>query len=576
MAGILGTNFAGRHWRNTPDRSDAIAKARAARDRLSHRGPDFAGDFYDDRVFLGHAEQAGLDSGVVGRLPLASADAGATLTLDGYISNASELRRSLGKRHAFHGNGGAEVVLQAYLQWGFEGMLSRLRGSFALAIYDRTNSRVLLARDALGTRPLYYLHEELASTDVGSLMFASELKALEELADRELLEVDHTAVYDYLTYRYVPAPKTLYKQVRKLAAGQCASFDLTSGFSTLQTYWTLPEPDAALYSSQTEFIERGQELLAAAVAGRLGGPARVAGICQRSGAFAQWLSSTHPEVRPLTLTEADSTPTVAGELAGLDLRGWFDEPFADVSFSARHRLLESLAGTADCALSDLGAEVLFGTAPRYRNAGNAPTGTLGWFKSRLAGAGQKDATGASSERPGSVANSASKNVLDAFGHYARALGGLLPHEKQAQKAAWEIPDDYSDYWYFQQFYRADLPRTLRFQHLDLHTLVPEHQLTQLDRQALRHGIEARTPLLDQDLVTWLLCAPAEWRGPQLDVQAVLFAQSDTSQPMLTRLKESLKGAAAFLPGGKATGAAQAAGTLALLQSRFPELDGVTE
>jgi len=159
MAGILGTNFAGQHWRASADRSETIARARAARDVLQHRGPDFAGDFYDDRFFLGHAEQAGIDSGVVGRLPLASADAGATLTLDGHISNAFELRQSLAKRHAFHGNGGAEVVLQAYLQWGFDGMLERLRGNFALAIYDRTNAQVLLARDAMGSRPLYYLHE---------------------------------------------------------------------------------------------------------------------------------------------------------------------------------------------------------------------------------------------------------------------------------------------------------------------------------------------------------------------------------------------------------------------------------
>ena len=77
----------------------------------------------------------------------------------------------------------------------------------------------------------------------------------------------------------------------------------------------------------------------------------------------------------------------------------------------------------------------------------------------------------------------------------------------------EIPADYNDYWYYQQYYRADLPRTLRFQLLDLQTLVPEHQLTQLDRQAQRQGVEARAPLLDQELVSWLLCAPAETARP---------------------------------------------------------------
>ena len=585
MSGILGTNFSGAHWRTTTDRSDAIARARNARDRLSHRGADFAGDWYDDRFFLGHSEQGGLDSGVVGRLPLfasdAASNAGVTVTLDGYISNAQELRQDLGKRHAFHGNGGSEIVAQAYLQWGLAGMLERLRGSFALAIYDRANARVCLARDALGTRPLYYLHEELASGEVGSLIFASELKAVTALADESLLTVDYTALYDYLTHRYIPAPKTLYSQVRKLAAGHTASFDLHTGYSSTQSFWELPEPDAASYGSEAEFVERAQELLGKAVAGRLPissglvgekssqrphtsnpsasnpSASNVAALCQRSGAFAHWLSLHHPSIHTQTLSSEENSATLSdAELKALDLRGLFDEPFADVSFAARHQLLGGMAASTKCAISDLGAEVVFGTAPRYRHAGGEAPGTLGWFKSKL----------------GSTANSASTGALDAFNNYTRALGGLQPAQKSRQKAAWGIPDDYNDYWYFQQFYRADLPRTLRFQRLDLQTLIPEHQLTQLDRQAARHGIEARTPLLDQDLLTWLLCAPSEMRGPQLDMHTALLSGSEGSAPILERLKQSLKEAASFLPVGKGANSPQSPETWDLLKLRFPEFD----
>jgi len=573
MSGILGTNFSGAHWRATSDRTEAIARARAARDRLTHRGADFAGDWYDDRFFLGHAEQGGLDSGMIGRLPLAANNAAITVTLDGYISNGQELRASLGKQHAFHGNGGSEVVAQAYLQWGLEGMLAKLRGSFALAVYDRDNARVCLARDALGTRPLYYLHEELANSEVGSLMFASELKALEALADESLLQVDYTAVYDYLTYRYVPAPKTLYRQVRKLPAGSCASFDLHRGYSSTQAYWQLPEPDGSLYGTEADFIEHAQELLGQAVANRLppsldgqnsASAASVAGICQQSSGFASWLSVNHPDVRPLTLATDDSPEVMSpAELEQLDVRSFFDEPFADVSFVARHKVLGALSASSNCALSDIGAEVLFGTAQRYRHAGGEAPGTLGWFKSKL---------GAGASANESTAGIASSGAVDAFNNYTRALGGLLPVEKAKQKSAWNIPDDYNDYWYFQQYYRAELPRTLRFQHLDLNTLVPEHWLTQLDRQAARHGIEARTPLLDQDLLSWLLCAPAELRGPQFDLQSVLLPPNDTSAPILARLKQSIKGAASYLPGNKATSNAQAEGTWTLLKNRFPEFD----
>ena len=559
MSGILGTNFSGAHWRGVTDRTELIARARSARDALGHRGADFSGDWYDDRFFLGQAEQGHLDSEVVGRLPLSSNKAAVTVILDGHITNAHALRQSLGKKHAFRGNAGAEVVAQAYLQWGFDDMLARLRGSFALALYDRVNSRVCLARDALGTRPLYYLHEELANGEVGSLMFASELKAIEMLSEKSLLSVDYTAVYDYLTHRYVPAPKTLYQQVRKLGAGESLSVDLLNGFSATQSYWQPPEPDPSSYTTQAEFIEHAQELLAAAVSNRLPingaqGPG-VAGICQRSSGFASWLNEHQPRVE-LVFDGPDDAATIA-DLDSHDLRGFFDEPFADVSFAARHQLLAGLEGRPACALTDLGAEVVFGTAPRYRQVGAATPGTLGWFKSKLG------------NTPGG-ANSASSGATDAFNNYTRVLGGLTPQEKTRQKAAWDIPDDYNDHWYFQRFYRADLPRTLRFQWLDLQTLVPEHLLTQLDRQASRHDVEARAPLLDQDLLSWLLGAPAEFRGPQLDVQTALLGDVEGSAPILSRLKQSLKGAASFLPGGKNNNAVE--GTWPLLKSRFPELD----
>ncbi len=549
MSGIVGTNFLGAHWRDVADRSAAVARARAARDTLAHRGTDFAGDWYDDRLYLGHTEQAQLDSSVVGRLPLAAGDGSVTVTLDGHLVNAQELRAELGKGNTFHGNGGSEVVLQAYLQWGLEGMLRRLRGSFALAIYDRAEGRLVLARDALGTKPLYYLHDEAS----GSLMFASELKGIEALADSSLLKVDQTALYDYLTYRYIPAPKTLYTQVRKLAAGQCFSIDLTNSHSATQCYWELPDVDAAAYTDQAEFLEHGKELLGQAIDNRTTGLTAIGAMCRRDTGFADWLSAQKPLVRPLTLANDVTAPTTTQEamVSADNLREWFDEPFADVSFSRREDLLQQLVGAASCALTDIGAHVVFGNAARYARAGRQGPGTVGWLKSKLGG----------------TKADASTTVVDTFHDYTRLLGGLPSSAKQAQKTAWDIPADYNDYWYYQQYYRADLPRTLRFQRLDLQTLVPEHQLMQLDRQAQRHGIEARSPLLDQELVSWLLCAPAEWRGPQLDLQGALLG-SESGQPILARLKKSVK---EVLPLGKRGASDAAAGPVELLEQRFPEL-----
>ena len=198
---------------------------------------------------------------------------------------------------------------------------------------------------------------------------------------------------------------------------------------------------------------------------------------------------------------------------------------------------------------------MFGTAGRYARAARDGGGTVGWFRSKL----------------GQGTDSASTSVQDAYASYLASLGGLPAVERARFKEAWEIPEDYADHWYIAQYYRADLPRTLRFQHLDLLTLVPEHQLMQLDRQAQRHGIDARTPLLDQDLVEWLLAAPTPLQSPQFDVQGALLGNPTAKAPVLSRLKRSLKGAAALLPVGRTGTTVGAAEPLAALRERFPEI-----
>jgi asparagine synthase (glutamine-hydrolysing) len=209
-------------------------------ERIAHRGPDGSGiaDFTSaagERVLLGHRRLAIIDP-VGAKQPMCDAAAGLALTFNGEIYNFRELRQQL---HAcgyrFELDSDTEVLLRAYQHWG-ERVVDRLRGMFAFAIWDARRERLFMARDRFGEKPLF-IHES-----GGGLYFASEIKALLELP-KPKPRVNLSAVWDFLAYRYVPGPATLFTGIRKLAPGTCAVWE--KGRLTETRYWHAPDRDAA-------------------------------------------------------------------------------------------------------------------------------------------------------------------------------------------------------------------------------------------------------------------------------------------------------------------------------------------
>ena len=204
---------------------------------LLHRGPDGAGSasFGAERgayrVVLGHRRLAIIDPNG-SRQPMRDDAAGLALTFNGEIYNFRELRAELeGHGQRFERDSDTEVLLRAYQQWGTQ-CVHRLRGQFAFAVWDAQAERLFLARDRFGEKPLY-LHEAN-----GALYFASEIKALLRLPQVPR-EVDLSAVWDYLAYRYVPGPRTLLSAIRKLAPASAAVWH--RGHLQEIRYWTPPD-----------------------------------------------------------------------------------------------------------------------------------------------------------------------------------------------------------------------------------------------------------------------------------------------------------------------------------------------
>ena len=201
---------------------------------LHHRGPDDSGSFRDDLAALGHARLSIIDL-ASGHQPMCNEDESIWIVFNGEIYNFPELHESLVARgHRFRSRCDTEAILHLYEDHG-ERCVDHLRGMFAFAIWDQKRRRLFLARDRVGIKPLYYWHSGTR------LVFGSEIKAILR-APGVPRRIDPEALQDYLTYLWVPAPKSMFEGILKLPAGHTAVFD-EHGLRVRQ-YWDLhfPEP----------------------------------------------------------------------------------------------------------------------------------------------------------------------------------------------------------------------------------------------------------------------------------------------------------------------------------------------
>jgi asparagine synthase (glutamine-hydrolysing) len=243
--------------------TDDRAVACRIRDAMTHRGPDAAGLYQspDRRVVLAHRRLSIVDLSDSGRQPMANEDATIWVALNGEIYNHQTLRAALGsKGHRFKSRSDTEAVVHAYEDSGV-GCVGRLDGMFAFAIWDEGRRELLIARDRLGKKPVYY------SFAGGRLIFASEIKGLLQHPD-VVRDIDPTALDAFLTFSNTPAPLTLFKNVYKLPAAhllRCGS----DGTVRVERYWSPLDGPNWPSANGAESVERVRELIGRAVEKRL-------------------------------------------------------------------------------------------------------------------------------------------------------------------------------------------------------------------------------------------------------------------------------------------------------------------
>lgn len=253
MCGIAG------EFRFDGSSPDAAAMSRMLA-RLERRGPDAEGQHADGPVRLGHRRLSIIDLSARSRQPMIDVETGTALVFNGTIYNYPELRAELIERgHHFHSDGDTEVILRAYLEWG-DACVEYLHGMFAFAIWNRDT--LFLARDRLGIKPLYY------SENLGRFRFASTPQAL--LASGGIdTGIDAVALHHLFTlHAVVPAPRTIYNGIRKLAPGTTLTVN-ARGELTHQKYWSLKAQRPAQPRSEAEWTEAIHESLRRAVKKRI-------------------------------------------------------------------------------------------------------------------------------------------------------------------------------------------------------------------------------------------------------------------------------------------------------------------
>ena len=207
-----------------PINRDTLAKMNSV---IRHRGPDGDGELVDHEVGLGHRRLSIIDVGG-GAQPIGNEDGSIQIVFNGEIYNFIELREELLKAgHSFKTKSDTEVIVHAYEQWGRD-CVKRFNGMFAFAIWDAKKRELFIARDHLGIKPLYYVQ-------IGNqLLFGSEIKTLLQHPDCPR-EVDEESLAELFTFRYVPAPKTLFKGIFKLPTAHSLLASRTG--IKIERYW---------------------------------------------------------------------------------------------------------------------------------------------------------------------------------------------------------------------------------------------------------------------------------------------------------------------------------------------------
>ncbi len=508
---------------------------RRMNDQIVHRGPDDDGFYQGGSVTLAARRLSIIDLST-GHQPLASATGNCWIAYNGEVYNFADLRAEMESSGvAFRTRSDTEVIVNLFEQAG-EAFADRLRGMFAVAIHDRRADRLILARDPVGIKPLYYLHQP----EKNRLIFGSEIKTILQFPGVSR-EIDPQAVDYFLSLEYIPAPLSIFRSIRKLPAGHVLSFSQHDGLR-ISPYWSLQRQDPPLFRNQQDLNSQLQEKICEAVKLRLisdvplgaflsGGIDSSTIVSQMSGLMDRpaktysigFQEGSYNELEYARIV-ADHFKTehhtriLAPDILELSkfLAAFLDEPLADFSNFPTYLVSKTAREGVTVALSGDGGDEIFGGYDHYQAQNLSRFFSLPIWSTVLPGLDRLLPPHA--QKHGLINRikrfSEGFNYPEADRHF-RWMQFLCSADKQAL---------YSDSFLQEEFLAPLHSRTPFAQHfhdsqqfdglgrdlfLDFKTYLPDNILVKVDRMSMATSLEARVPLLDKKLVEFVFSLPMD-------------------------------------------------------------------
>jgi asparagine synthase (glutamine-hydrolysing) len=512
---------------------------------LAHRGPDDAGYFVAPGVGLAMRRLSIIDL-ATGHQPIPNETQDVWVVLNGEIYNYEELRRELaGRKHTLATTSDTETLVHLYEDYGLD-FVRRLRGMFAIALWDERRRRLILVRDRIGEKPLYYLQSG------ARLLFGSEIKAILQAGGQR--EVDAQAVCDFLAASYVGGSRTFYRGIAKLLPGHMLIWE--QGRAKVQRYWEPAAPGCSRLSfeaARRELADRLSETVrlclrsdvevGAFLSGGLDSSlmvalmrkhaARVQTFSVGYGRQARGFNELHYAKRVARQFATEHHELILGSRSSMELLPrvlWhYDEPHGEPTSILVYLLCEFTRERLKVAVAGTGGDEIFFGYPRHRGVrllehyqrlpvfvrkrlvervvARWPESTRG---SRFAKRVKRFVLG--SDLPTEQAYLSWVSLLHRDVRSA-LISDVLQHQAE----------DPSGEWFLRQHLVCDAPTSPleRASALDIGGYLPEYQLSYIDRMSMAHGLEVRAPFCDYELVDYVVSLPESYRLKGLRTKHIL-------------------------------------------------------
>lgn len=482
---------------------------------------------------LGHIRLAIIDTSAAGLQPMASHDGRHWISYNGEVYNYIELRQELeSKGHHFRTGTDTEVILASYREYGMD-CVKRLNGMFAFAVLDAAAGKLVLVRDPLGIKPLYYWHEPQR----GALVFASEIKGI-LASGLYSKEPDWSAAYHYFTFLYAPNPSTFFKNIRQLQPAHSLELDLNDGAIRIERYWhPRARPDVARLEGQ-ELDDAMKAMLSDSVAKQMRSDVPigsflssgvdstiVTGLMTRHSNRVKTYTVSFPEKEYSYFNEGEIAATTARHLGTdhhelpirlnephliFDLIDHFDQPFGNPTYYLMYLISRQAKEHITVALCGAGGDELYAGYPRHDAMGLAAW--TRWIPSPVLHGMARGLRqipdsyrGAGRRRMQSFFAGLDRDLVKQYMNWTYFFSDA---EKSELLRFPEAASEESRHW-FRRLYETSVlcDGGNRLLELDIHSFLVDNLLEYTDKMSMAVALEMRVPILDHEFVEFSLNVP---------------------------------------------------------------------